>query len=303
MGAHSPDNTHLRSEIIGHIKKGGVPVKFMYTEKGAENHIRFAEKYPEEYLDGRCRQEIRAIAHCLGPTKSPAQICDIGCSNGVHTVQFLQKYTLLNPHTSRYLGVDVSPRLLQATESRIPSRVVSESAFSCWDVEEGVTHAIEAWRFGGPVLMCLFGSTLGNVENPASVLRNIRHSSQAGDSLALGLFSPARAGTDESEAYRTAPIREMVTEPLRIAGIPNKYCSLRIESIGGSVLGTVRITHPVTLEGVHLAQGYEIRCFLSRRYLPDDIRRLLKSTGWNPIYADINEISNHFVVVARHQRV
>ncbi|MBZ6140544.1 class I SAM-dependent methyltransferase [Streptomyces olivaceus] len=284
-------------EVTAWLRRGVLPVRYMYTGSGAALHIGFAEEYPDEYVDGRCAHETAVITRGLGRARLPAQVCDIGPSNGVHTHQFLTWFARQHRGVARYLGVDVSPELLEAARERNRPHASVEQHFATWDIESTATAPVEPWRAPGPVLFCLFGNTLGNVEGPAHVLRNVFRGARPGDILALGLYGPPRPGQQDAAAYRSPAVREMITGPLTAAGLPRHSFSLELSTAAEAVVGTARLTVPVSLPGACFPAGHEIRCFLSRRFHPAGAHRLLRDTGWLPRPPSAVPADGHFVVL------
>ncbi|WP_030238490.1 L-histidine N(alpha)-methyltransferase [Streptomyces sp. NRRL S-455] len=299
MGAPGDEESVYRDEVIGWLRRGVLPVRYMYAGSGADRHIRFAEEYADEYRDGRLDDETAAAVGGLGPAGVPAQMCDIGPSNGLHTAQFLDWFAGAHAGRARYLGMDFSRRLLAAARRRTRRYASVERSFAWWDVEAAATPVVRAWRSPGPVLFCLLGNTLGNVENPAHVLRNIFGSARPDDILMLGLFGPPGQGEDDADDYRSPAIRDMILEPLSAVGIPVEGLVLRLTTVDDSVVGTVRLHEPVTLAGTRLPARHEVRCFLSRRYHPAGARHLLRRTGWLPLETHADPGHGHFVLLAR----
>lgn len=299
MSASRDEEGTYRDEVISWLRRGILPVRYMYAGSGADRHTMFAEQYTDEYQDGRLDTEIAALTGSLSPSGMPDQVCDIGPSNGVHTAQFLHWFADIHPGQPRYLGLDFSRRLLDTARTRTCSYTTIERSFAWWDMETAATPAVTAWRSPGPVLLCLLGNTLGNVESPVQVLRNIFLSACPNDILMIGLFGPPKRGRDDADDYGSPAIRDMILEPLRATGIPVQRLALRLETVDASVVGTVRLDEPIQLAGKRLPARHEVRCFLSRRYHPADARRLLQRTGWLPLGTHADPGHGHFVLLAR----
>ncbi|MBU6531254.1 class I SAM-dependent methyltransferase [Streptomyces sp. NPDC057245] len=292
------EGAHPHETVAAWLRRGVLPVRYMYTGSGAALHIGFAEQYPDEYADGRCAHETDVLTRGLGRARLPAQVCDIGSSNGVHTHQFLAWFARQHRGPARYLGVDLSRELLAAARERNRPHTSVGQHFATWDMESTAPAPVDSWREPGPVLVCLFGNTLGNVEDPAQVLRNLFHAARPGDTLALGLYGPPRPDHQDDAAYGSPAVREMITGPLTAAGLPPHSLALRLETRAEAVVGTVRLTAPVSLPGARLPAGHEIRCFLSRRFHPSDAHRLLHDTGWLLRPPSAAPTDGHFVLLA-----
>jgi L-histidine N-alpha-methyltransferase len=291
-----------RRELIRHLRARRVPVRYLYAGSGARKHRSFAEDYADEYLDGRAEHEVCTMASVLDPAAVPGQFCEIGPSNGVHTAQVLDRLSDSGFPVTRYLGLDFSAQLIDAARSRLTSQLPEKAAFETWNMELRPTDRIEAWRGPGPVVVLLVGNTLGNVEDPAETLRNVFGSCREGDVLVLGLYVALPETADELPAYYSKePIRDMILEPLRAAGLGDCDMTLTSRFVDDEVVVNAQLTRDVRPLGVSLFQGEELRCFRSRRFHSTDAREMLHGTGWTAVTHDVDASIGHMVVLA-HRR-
>ncbi|MFF4019875.1 L-histidine N(alpha)-methyltransferase [Streptomyces sp. NPDC001843] len=260
-----------------------MPVRFLYMGSAAERHVRLAEEHPDEYLDGRSECEVDAVCAVFGgAAQAPRQMCDIGTSNGVHSAQLVAGLRRRGFALERYLGLDLSPRLLDAARARMSPHLPGDSDFTCWDIENAPTGRIASWREpgGDALLLCLLGGTLGNMEDPVQTLRHIRASCTERDVLMLGVFLPPSPGENVVGPYATPEMRDIMLIPLRAVGLTDDQLELRVEFVDDAVTGTARLRHGTQVGDIWLAEGDEVRCFLSRRFTLDGIGRILGSSGW-----------------------
>lgn len=300
MAAWYENEDHLLSLAAG-LHHRVIPTKYAYTGSGAEKIERFGYDYPDEYLDGRAADEVTGLVGFLSAAALPKQICDIGPSNGIHTVQFLDHYDSV-ASCGRYLGLDISEKLLSVAEARLRARQSRDYRLELCDIEQERAQVAFDWRRDEPMLFCLFGGTLGNFQDPLSALVNIRESSLPGDVLALGLFSGSSGqSVEELIAYYSSPaILDMVTEPLRMIGIADDVMESRIHVEEQSVICSVRLLAPVACLGSSLAAEDVIRCFISRRYTVESVNSLLYGAGWKLL--GTRESAEHHYLLAIAER-
>jgi L-histidine N-alpha-methyltransferase len=258
-----------------------------------------AEKYPDEYLDARAELEVSALTGVLGGAY-PEQLCDIGVSNGAHTAQFLRLCAELGRAPRSYLGIDVSEILLCGGRDRISTLLPARNDFACCDIEDGPVHAIARWRGASenPVLLCLFGGTLGNLEDEQTVLTNLKMSCRPGDILSVGVHVRQNGRKDQLIAAYSSPITcDVVREPFRAAGLADDDFEIVTEYINHAVVQSVLLKKHFAAGGRRLARGEYIRCFVSRRYDATSLRALMLSAGWRPLDHCLNA-EGYLVVVA-----
>lgn len=136
--AHSDD----LSGLLADVHAGRLSSKFLYAGNAANLHLRYGDIYPAEYDDGRAEHEAATLARCfLG---SPhRQVCDIGMSNGVHTVRLIGELSKKALRPGRILGLDYSRILLDGAQERLSRETEQDVTVKSWDLESGPTSEIE----------------------------------------------------------------------------------------------------------------------------------------------------------------
>jgi L-histidine Nalpha-methyltransferase len=223
-------------------------------------------------------------------------IVELGCGSGEKLVMLAEALQAAG-RSARVHLIDVSSQALQQTEQRLTrlqhvSVVGHQSTY-----EVGLRRAAAARAGGGPMLVLLLGSNIGNFDAPAAVdfLRRIRLALEPGDLLLLGadLVKPESA------------LQLAYDDPLGVTAAFNKNLLVRINrELGGSfdlrafdhlalwnpaeqriemhlvsrVAQTVTITAART--AVTFAPGERIWTESSYKYEPDRIERLGTDTGF-----------------------
>src|SRR5580698_7754158 len=188
------DRAGHRDAILGHIAASELPLKYAYVGSAAITHAELADSVSYHDAAGSARHE--ASAACAIAPEALSQMVEIGPGTGRHTASFLSHVGQKGQRVQRYLGLDFSGDLLEMARDTlirdqdqaapVIGRPATEVAW--WDLEEGPTDVVERWRTdSGPVLACLLGQTLGNVENPADTLLNLSKSLRPDDFVLLGL--------------------------------------------------------------------------------------------------------------------
>ena len=292
---NSDRETFLRSLS----RKETIPVSVFYSGSAARVQIIQAEKYPDEYLDGRAEHEVNVLESVLGGT-CPEQLCDIGVSNGAHTAQFLRLCCEAGHAPRSYLGIDVSVVLLSGGRERISGLLPTRSDFACCDIEDGPVHAIAHWRepSESQVLLCLFGGTLGNLKDELAGLRNLGCSCRPGDVLAVGVHV-RQDGKEQDliEAYSSPITCDVVREPFRAAGLVDSDFEIVTEYINHAVVQSVLLKKDVVVGRQQLAKGEYVPCFVSRRYDVVSLRGHMVDAGWRPM-GDCLNAEGYLVLVA-----
>jgi len=245
--------------------------------------------------------EAKICRQTLGAVHPPLQIAEIGPGNGVHSAAFLTEIANGAAAASRYLAIDFSQTLLQMASRRITETCGEyiDVATALWDVEQSECGLIDEWRTGGePIVICLLGNTIGNVEDPVDVLHNIAASAREGDLLLISvtLTSPSRGSRYALAPYETEVFEAAVLEPFVMAGISRESLKLALSVADDAVEGVVQVVDPISFEGVEVAEGEQIRCFVSRRFTESMVGPLLMKSGWEPQYQA--DSGDHLVVAA-----
>jgi L-histidine N-alpha-methyltransferase len=230
-------------------------------------------------------------------------LAEVGPGNGRHSVAFLRGLAERGRAPRRYLGLDFSATLLGIAAARIREQVGAELTLdtAVWDVEDRPSPCMERWRSGDrPVVVCMLGGTLGNLESPVQVLHNLAGGLRPGDVLLLSvLLSPTTAFVESiMSPYRTEAFRSAALEPLVAAGLCPADMQLTLTYDDSAVVGEVTLLRDARVDGTQLRRGHHFRCFLSRRFADDEVVRLLAGSGWAVGAMRVDEAGNHMTVVA-----
>jgi L-histidine N-alpha-methyltransferase len=300
MPAYFESPAH-RIDVLGGIVSGTLPLKYAYAGSAAHTHSMLARSGGYLSVIGPTSLEAQAWG-CLPPGSRPSALAEIGPGNGVHTNALLGDLQARGAPVRRYLGLDFSETLLSLCSKRLaaagsPNPIVHTGV---WDVESGPTSLIHEWRRGGePIVVGLFGQTIGNVEDASTTLANVHDSLEPGDTLVLTL---ALRRHDEPSARALAPYRsglfhDAVLEPMRAAGIAAGDMDLRMSFLDDTVVGEVELRREVTIDGHRLAAGHRVRCFRSRRFVPDQVPQLLDRAYWSTRAVVFDDEMEHAVVI------
>jgi L-histidine Nalpha-methyltransferase len=300
------DRAGHRDAILGHIAASELPLKYAYVGSAAITHAELADSVSYHDAAGSARHE--ASAACAIAPEALSQMVEIGPGTGRHTASFLSHVRQKGCRVERYLGLDFSSDLLEMARDTLvgdrdqaPGTARPAADVAWWDLEDGPTDVIERWRTdAGPVLACLLGQTLGNVESPADTLLNLSKSLRPDDFMLLGLAP--RFDDSQPDRYlapcRSVVFRRAALEPLRQAGIPEDALELQLEYTDNTVVGTALITMPVTCGEISLEAGHVVRCYLSRRFDAPTVTSLLENAGWSLVYASLDDDGNHLAAMA-----
>jgi L-histidine N-alpha-methyltransferase len=281
--ADAPDaffeNARHHSLVLGGLVCGRLPLKFAYAGAGAHLHAAYAASSDYRQLmaaahDADAVLRARLTGHLAGG------LVDIGPGTGTRTSRLLTRLDELGHPCHRYLGVDFSTEMLHLSRCRLAADGTRAACTShVWDVEESATAQVGRWRLAAPLLACLLGNTLGNLEQPRAALDNIRRSLRPGDALLATVLAVPSPGEDPLAGYRSAVFRRSVLAPLHAVGVRDADLVLRLED--DSVVGEAVIPGPVQLPGLRLPAGHRIRCFRSRRFSAATVRAAFESSGWS----------------------
>lgn len=289
-----------RDAVAQGIVNGALPLKFAYAGSAARTHDELAHHQGYRSVTG-ASSHVRDALREAELDNMPA-LAEIGPGNGVSSLALLARLQDLKQPPSAFLGLDFSQTLLAiAKRSFERERPDIRFADELWDVEDGPTTKIGEWRPDGPPLTVLFlGNTIGNLERPGAALRHIQRSMRIGDTLVIG--ATLRAGNTEAEAmllpYRNQVFRNAALEPLAASGISPDDVDFRLRYEKDEVVGHAVLLRPLFLLDQELPAGHSVRCFVSRRYLPNEIDDLVSCAGLRPLASSADESADHLVVIA-----
>jgi L-histidine Nalpha-methyltransferase len=301
LPASFEDPRHV-DRVLRHMREGVVPLKYAYAGSAAYRHDALARTAGYAEVIGEARHEVHTLTR-ISPLGVPRQIAEIGPGNGVHSAALLDALRDAVPNRWRYLGLDFSATLLSLALPCIAETFPQlDRAAGLWDLEAGRTSRISAWRQGPePVLICMLGHTLGNLEDPVQALRNLALSVRSGDLLLLSITLMA-PGADESAVlnpYLNDTFNAAVLEPLRAATREGASMSLRVRLADRTVVAEATLLEPASVGGFEFEEQATVRCFASARFLPEEALGLVSEAGWHVLGSAVDESGSHLAVVAR----
>jgi L-histidine N-alpha-methyltransferase len=294
------DATHRRSLLDG-IAGGSVPLKFAYAGSAAYTHCSYAETTDYVGTDFPAKQEFTTLIESGMCAGGIADVVEVGPGDGVRTVDLLEHLRGACLGVSRYLALDFSATLLDLVGRRVRERIGLGLGLAShvWDMEDATpSPVVERWRSGdSPVLTCLLGHTLGNLEDPAQAMRNLAALLRPGDLLlASVLLRPPSAPM--SDGYHTEAFRRAALEPMVAAGIALDDMKFSVEYRDHAFIGEVTLLHGTRLGDTVLPPGHTFRCFMSRRFDGNSVVRLFEQSGWLVPTAIVDQGGDHMTIVA-----
>lgn len=288
------------------LKNRHVPLKFAYAGDSARTHDRLAQRNSYQSVSGDVTLEAATLDSSIGIRNLPPNLCEIGPGNGIHSSLLLLKFIQAGYLPDRILWIDFSARLLAIATSRIRNPEIKRRVTTgTWDVEASGTSIIRAWRPKGSYALILFtGQTLGNVDSPGSVLRNLAHSARRGDKLLLGIALAGSKSPDEELAtYQNPVFTRAAIQPLLTLGIPRKAGTFVLSYVPHpeTIVGTFVLKRGVTLRRNGAVEvinsGESIECFVSRRFRLRRLLSLLRDSGWVPFNSATDPKRSHAVIL------
>ncbi|WP_344612938.1 L-histidine N(alpha)-methyltransferase [Dactylosporangium salmoneum] len=278
-------------------------MKYAYAGSAAYTHDRYASTADYSAMMASAANESETLLMSGVRDLDLRDLAEVGPGNGRHSVAFLRGLAERGRAPRRYLGVDFSATLLNIAAERIRAQAGAGLAVdtAVWDVEDRPSPCLERWRSGaGPVVVCMLGGTLGNLESPVQVLRNLADGLCSGDVLLLTvLLRPATAAVESTmSAYRTEAFRCAALEPLVAAGLRPADMRLTLTYDDSAVVGEVTLLRDARVGRTRLPRGHQFRCFLSRRFAGDEVIRLLYDSGWAVRAVRVDEADHHMTLVA-----
>ncbi|AVT28195.1 hypothetical protein C6361_00300 [Plantactinospora sp. BC1] len=302
-GASFLESSFHRQAIIESISAGALPLKFAYAGSAAYTHDHYASGVDYTAMMASAANESDILLSLGLGAATVGGIAELGPGNGLHTVTFLRHLAARGLRFRRYLAIDFSATLLEIACDRLRSSFDDDFLVetSVWDFEDLPLSCVERWRAGEePVLVCLLGHTLGNVEDPSRALGNLAAGLRNGDVLLASVLlrQPAALVESTMTAYRTHAFRCAALEPLIACGLRPSDLELVLRYVDSTVVGEVTLLRDARVEGLDLAGGHHFRCFLSRRFTCDEVVRLIENAGWSIRAARVDETRHHMTVAA-----
>jgi Histidine-specific methyltransferase, SAM-dependent len=285
---HSMDNIltqEMRETYLLALSRGTVPLKLAYLVKPAEAQ-RLMDLPGYQANTWSLLDEAKLVSEAVSKDGVPG-LCYLGVGGGVHLVKLIAECQRRGTRITRCMGVDVVPDYLVSTARRIRDEIPKlEFTPYEWDFEEGSTEAVKKWRnipaSPAPLVLTLLGLTLGNVESPARVLRNIRESCETSDAL-ITVVAVARGTRMEMLApYTSKAFAEATLAPVAALGLPRDSLRTRVWWDGDSIVSEVEVSRRIEIanSGKVLLPGETFRVFRSRRFSVRSFASLVRSAGW-----------------------
>jgi L-histidine Nalpha-methyltransferase len=291
-----------RGAVAAHVAAGVLPLKYAYAGSAAWTHDESARSSGYRSVIGAVDLEVSVVETLDRRLRVPRHVAEIGPGNGVHTVSLLRALHERGFPCAHYTALDFSRTLLDLSSRHIWRAMDPRTGFSAalWDVEAGASPVLEQSRSdGAPLTVCLLGNTIGNVDDPTSVLRNIGVSMRSDDVLLLGVTLAARRTAGETLApYENEIFRRAALEPLRCAGVDPQDIDFRLHCENGTVIGQAIFRRPAVIAGTAVPARHTVRCFSSRRFRPEQVLLALDPSRWRILHSDITPAGDQMVVAA-----
>lgn len=277
LGDHRFSNERHQHAFLASLRAyGSVPLKFAYAGSSAFVHDRFAQSSGYQTITSEVEAEASLVQDHAD--RMVINIADIGAGNGHHLAQLIKHLAYLGTKVPLVQLCDFSPELLQLAARRLSAACDVEIRSSTWDIE----RVNDPFRLGAQFAVCMFlGNTLGNVESPERVLRNIRMRVSPTTRLLVGV---AAADTNMNvervlEPYRNEAFRSAVVEPFRALGVRDEHLAFDVFYEDCTIIGEVTIAGPYLIEG-HVLPSTPVVCFRSHRFQAGELENLLEESGW-----------------------
>jgi uncharacterized SAM-dependent methyltransferase len=282
--------------VMDSLAAGTVPSKFAYVGHAADTHDAYARTGEYRQVTKNVIQESALLLKVWGhDLERITTMIDFGPGNGLHTVA-LMRYLLSAASWSpqQYVGVDFSRALAEIAKRNIVQYMDGVTVRSvARDIEIASAIAKPVSPDPAQAINLLLGNTIGNVESPAATLSRIRNLVGRGGRLMVGcsLFDDSRTAASYVQPYQVAAYRTGVLRPLTMLGIPAKSVKLVVtfDRDSRTVVTSAQLRRDVSLEllgrRLVIGGGTALRCFISRRFCPGEIPRLLREAGFHVLGA------------------
>jgi hypothetical protein len=146
----------------------------------------------------------------------------------------------------------------------------------------------------GNNLVTLFGSTVGNMEDDARFLCNVRQALRKQDRFVLTYSHRGSIdGSQHLRGYDYSFFREGVSTPLRLLGIPDEAYHIDTEWSEEleAVISYAVFSESATVGSVNIDLGHSVQCFISRRYTERKIIEIVEKVGFSVEYSGVADLS------------
>lgn len=275
-----------------------MPLKFAYVGSAAHTHDILACSEGYSAIVGSVAEEIEVMQEGLKSREiqGPFEVIELGPGNGLHTRAFVSSLAGIMQFRS-YALADYSATLLSLCLERLSTELPDIDFLAReFDLEASKLD------FGGdpspyPKLVFMFGNTLGNVEDWLDCVQCLFSQMKSGDLVmtSYAVHEPSYDTADYLRGYQTQELHAAALEPLVMTGANRQKIEfeLHFDADKLAVIGEARLTEETCLSCsgrlLQLAANSRVRCFLSRRFLPDTFEKGFAEAGFSILSHDQNE--------------
>ncbi|WP_436532375.1 L-histidine N(alpha)-methyltransferase [Actinoplanes sp. HUAS TT8] len=293
-------------ELAAHLAATGeIDSRFSYRGDGAAAWDRLAtwQQHDPEPNALHATHELLRDAHedLVAALPGPIRVVDLGPGNGSPILGLLQR--LLDAgRLERYVGVDVSPDMIEIARSHLRARLGPDPRleFHCRDFTGSPLDDLR----GTATMVLLLGGTLLNFADPAAVLRHLRPAAEvivytgrtdAAD-RPVGRFSVGGNGEDIPDKSRRLLDR---------LGVPRDRYEPEIgfDAVTRERFLRIHLTGPVLVANrVPLPAGRTVQLWRYQHRSADELIAMRASAGYGPL-GQWQTRSGEFVLVAGREGV
>jgi len=276
-----------------------IACKYLYDDRGSElfeQITRLPEYYPTRIERALLIDRARSIVEAAGgPALS--DVVELGSGAASKTVCLLEA-ALAAGGKPRYVAVDISAHALQRTREILAA---ARPEVPVAQVLADYTQPLQlpSKPAGGKRLVLFLGGTIGNDEDPAAIrlLARVREHLEPGDLLLLGanlVTDPAsiHAAYNDAQGVTAEFNRNLLRNVNRMAG--SEFDPERFDHHAPYVVEKRRIEmwliarEPMQIDlgrigsSLGLERGEGIRTEISRRFVRDEVLRMIDAAGFTP---------------------
>lgn len=278
------------SDFLSSLVEGYVPLKFAYVGSAAHTHDLLASTEGYAAIVGSVKEEIRVLSDGLlqSGEKVPLNLVELGPGNGRHTGAFISELSSVLPF-SKFELMDYSKTLVELASQRL-SEVHPSVEFNTSQIDlEDCSSDLDFGQGDDPTLILMFGNTLGNVESWKESLGHLFDGMRPNDILftSYAVYDPKVDPSVYLDGYRTDELRNAALEPLVMTGADSasvefvvSFDAEQLAIVGKATFLAETVISCSDME-VRQSSGSSVRCFLSRRFLPDVMEAEFESLGFD----------------------
>src|SRR5260221_6809915 len=294
-----------KAEALRHLREGlartprEIACKYLYDDRGSalfEKITRLPEYYPTRTETKLLRERARAIVEAAGGA-ALSDVLEWGSAAAETTVCLLDAALAAGGHP-RYLAVDISAHALERTRHILAA---ARPEVHVEPVHADYTRALDLppRKQGGRRLVLFLGGTIGNDEDAEAValLSRVREHLDQGDLLLLGanlVTDPAAIHAAYNDAQGvTAEFNKNLLNVVN-AVARSGFDPAKFDHHAPYVVGKRRIEMWLVARQamqvdlgrvggrIALRKGEGIRTEISRRFVRDDVLRMIDAAGFTP---------------------